>query len=120
MPIPFSDNQKLFLEALEASCGIVSEAAEKCGLSRHSHYAWMRVDPDYVAAVEELQNLMLDLAESCLKKNMRAGDTAAATFVLKYKGKKRGYIDKQEVDVNHSGTIKFEFGNSEEVTDENV
>jgi hypothetical protein len=45
----------------------------------------------------------LDFAESQLFKSIQNGSDTATIFYLKCKGKKRGYIDRAEVDVTTNG-----------------
>lgn len=87
------------IEALEANLGIVTPAAAKIGIHRSTHYYWMKTDPDYAAAVESVQDIALDFAESKLHEQIKENDTIATIFYLKTKGKKRGYIEKQEISV---------------------
>ena len=82
------------LNALEATLGIVTTAAENVGISRTAHYNWMKEDQEYARSVHEIENRALDFAESMLHKRMREGDTTSIIFYLKCKGKGRGYIDK--------------------------
>ena len=89
-------HKKAMLEALRASLGIVSEAAEVCKISRGQHYQWMKDDPDYKAEVEAIGDMAIDFAESALKKKIRDGDTTAIIFYLKTKGKRRGYVERVE------------------------
>lgn len=103
------------LQALTASLGNVTEAAEKIGIRRETHYAWLKDDEEYSAAVASLKNVALDFAESQLKKLMEgaerqalthdgevvtikdAPNTSAVIFYLKTQGKQRGYIERQEL-----------------------
>ena len=103
------------LQALTNSLGNVTEAAAAIGMSRETHYAWLKDDPEYSAAVASLKNVALDFAESQLKKLMEgaerqalthdgeivtikdAPNTSAIIFYLKTQGKQRGYIERQEL-----------------------
>jgi hypothetical protein len=103
------------IQALTTSLGNVTEAAEKIGIRRETHYAWLKDDPEYSAAVASLKNVALDFAESQLKKLMEgaerqalthdgeivtikdAPNTSAIIFYLKTQGKQRGYIERQEL-----------------------
>jgi hypothetical protein len=85
------------LVALEKCLGVVTDAAKKVGINRTQHYDWINKDPKYAARVEELDNLALDFAESKLHAKIKAGDTTAIIFFLKTKGKKRGYVERQEI-----------------------
>ena len=92
--------KKTMLEALERSLGIVSTACEKAGVSRQTHYNWLKDDPEYKAAVDQIQESVIDFAESHLYKLIKEGNPAANIFYLKTKGKSRGYIERQEVEVS--------------------
>jgi hypothetical protein len=103
--------KKRMLEALEKSLGVVTTACNKADIARQTHYRWMKEDPEYAAAVKDLENLTLDFGESQLHLLMKgvpvegAGgvvydtppNTAAVIFFLKTKGKGRGYVESQEV-----------------------
>ena len=90
-------HKKAMLEALEKSLGVVTTACKAIDISRETHYRWLREDADYKAAVESLSDVALDFAESQLHKKIMEGDTTATIFFLKTKGKKRGYIERQEL-----------------------
>jgi hypothetical protein len=47
-----------------------------------------------------LENVTLDFAESQLHKQVKEGNTTATIFLLKTKGKKRGYIERQEIQMD--------------------
>lgn len=87
------------LEALERSLGIVTTACERAGISRQSHYNWMRSDSEYRDAVNLIQERTLDFAESSLHKSIREGNVTATIFYLKTKGKGRGYVERQEIEM---------------------
>ena len=57
----------------------------------------MKDDKQFEKDVNEIQNIALDFAESQLHKQIGDGSTAATIFYLKTKGKKRGYIERQEI-----------------------
>ena len=92
-----------FLAALEKSLGIISTAAKKADLARDTVYRWRREDKDFDADIKAINDIVLDFAESSLHKQINEGNTAATIFLLKTKGKCRGYIEKQEIE--HSGEI---------------
>jgi hypothetical protein len=89
--------KQLMLEALRSSLGIVTTACLSAGISRESHYNWLKDDPEYKRSVEALDDVVLDFAESQLHKRINEGSDTATIFFLKTKGKKRGYIEKQEI-----------------------
>lgn len=93
-------HKKAMIEALEKSLGIVTTACKTVGISRVTHYDWYKKDEDYRAAVDNLENVTLDFAESQLHRQIKDGNTSATIFYLKTRGKKRGYIEKLEIDAD--------------------
>jgi|TARA_R100001082_G_scaffold5791_2_gene3927 hypothetical protein len=91
--------KKLLLEALESSLGIVTTACKNAGVARATYYEWLKDDEDFAKQVKDIENIALDFAESQLHNQMNEGNTSATIFYLKTKGKKRGYIEKSELDI---------------------
>lgn len=89
--------------ALEKSLGIVTTAAKSAGIDRSTHYEWYNQDPDYQKAVNDIADIAIDFAESALHKQIQSGEVSSTIFFLKTKGKKRGYIEKQELDISGEG-----------------
>lgn len=104
--------KKQILEALEKSLGIVTTACKQVGIHRDTYYEWLKKDKEFKKKVKELENVALDFAESQLHKQIAKGNPLSTMFYLKCKGKKRGYIEQQELRV--SGNMKFtaDFGES--------
>jgi len=110
--------KKAMIEALEKSLGIVTTAAKSVGIDRTTHYNWLKEDEDYKAAVEGIDDMAIDFAESQLNQLMMgakhqvvtnkgeiveikdAPNPSSIIFFLKTKGKKRGYVERQEVEVS--------------------
>ena len=95
------------LKALEKSLGIVSTACKMVDISRQTHYAWLKADEEYKKAVDSIQDGVLDFAESHLYKLVKEGNPAATIFFLKTKGKKRGYIERQEIEVQEKKPLSW-------------
>ncbi|MFZ9302869.1 MAG: hypothetical protein ACO239_05830 [Sediminibacterium sp.] len=91
------DKKEIFLEVLEKHLGIVSQATKKLNIDRSTPYKWMREDPDFAEKVHEIQNLVLDFTESKLYELIRDGNPTAIIFMLKTKGKDRGYVERKEI-----------------------
>ena len=85
------------LKALEKSLGIVTVACKNSDVPRSTYYKWLNEDEDFALAVKEIENIALDFAESQLHKQISENSTPATIFYLKTKGKKRGYIERQEI-----------------------
>jgi len=91
--------KKNLLEALEKSLGIVTTACKIVGCARSTFYKYYKDDQDFRTSVDELENLTLDFVESKLHKQIENDNTTATIFYLKTKGKKRGYIERKEVEM---------------------
>lgn len=125
-----AQQKKKLLESLRASLGVVETACKRAGVPRRNHYDWLKKDKKYAAEVEEIEDVALDFGESQLHKLMNGytvpdvkvflnsdnkepiivplqkhvgPDAGAVIFFLKTKGKKRGFIEKTQVE--HSGAI---------------
>jgi hypothetical protein len=101
-------HKKLVLESLEKSLGVVTTACKQAGIGRTIFYEWLKDDADFKAAVEDLQNVTLDFAESQLHKQIKDGNTSATIFYLKTKGKSRGYVERQEVQMTGDSLFQIE------------
>ena len=95
------------LEALEKSLGIVSTAVRWSGYLAALITNWLKADTDYKKAVDSIQDSVLDFAESHLYKLVKEGNPAATIFFLKTKGKKRGYIERQEIEVTEKKPLSW-------------
>tara|TARA_R110000823_G_scaffold278322_1_gene396768 strand:+ start:2648 stop:3028 length:381 start_codon:yes stop_codon:yes gene_type:complete len=85
------------LKALEQSLGVVTVACKKADIPRSTFYKWINEDEVFAIAVNDIENIALDFAESQLHSQIGNGNTSATIFYLKTKGKKRGYIERQEI-----------------------
>ena len=85
------------LQALEKTLGVVTSAAKQIGIDRTTHYNWLKEDEEYKRAVESIEDIALDFAESQLHKQIQNGEVSSTIFYLKTKGKKRGYVERQEL-----------------------
>ena len=99
--------KEAMLEALEKSLGIVSTACKMVDMGRTTHYQWLKEDEEYKSAVNSIQDSVLDFAESHLYKLVKEGNPAATIFFLKTKGKKRGYIERQEIEVTEMKPLSW-------------
>ena len=91
--------KETLLAALENSLGIVSTACNRSGISRSSFYKWYKEDEEFRKKVDEIDNLKLDFVESKLFKNIENEKEKSIIFYLQHKGHKRGYIQKQNINL---------------------
>ena len=118
LPDKSDGNKKNMIEALQKNLGIVSKAVEEVGICRDTHYRWLKEDADYLSAVKDVTERSIDFVETQLY-NLIAGskrqvvtnqgnivevrdapNPTAIIFYLKTKGKHRGYIEKQEIELS--------------------
>lgn len=85
------------IEALEASNGLVSLAADRLNITPEAIYKRMKTDPDIAEVMQTARNRQLDFAESQLFKAIANGELTAMIFYLKTIGKQRGYVERQEM-----------------------
>lgn len=80
-------------------CNITATCAA-LNISRKTFYEWKEKKKKLAEGLEEAEEAVLDWAESKLKDHIQNDDLQALIFFLKTKGKKRGYVEKTETDVN--------------------
>ena len=95
--------QAEYLAVLEKNMGLIAPSCKSCGIDRTTHYRWMKEYPEFSARVDEIQESNIDFVEGKLLSQINDGDTGAIIWFLKCKGKRRGYVEKQEIE--HSGNI---------------
>jgi len=91
-----AQHKKAILEALEQTLGVVTSACRKVGVGRTTFYGWLNDDEEFAKAVQDIENVALDFAESQLHQQIKSGNPTSTIFYLKTKGKKRGYIERME------------------------
>lgn len=92
--------KEAILKALENSLGVVTVACKQADIPRSTYYKWLKEDEEFAQSVKEIENIALDFAESQLHTQIKDGSTPATIFYLKTKGKKRGYIERSELDLS--------------------
>jgi hypothetical protein len=114
-------NKKVVLEMLAKTRGVVSTACESANIARSTFYDWCNNDPEFKQAVDDINEAAIDFVESKLIEKIdgitvqtyntkgepviyeQPPSDTAIIFFLKTRGKKRGYIERSEVD--NMGTI---------------
>jgi len=89
--------KKQIVEALEKSLGIVTTAVKTVGIHRSTFYNWYNEDEEFRKEVDGISDIALDFAESQLHKQIQGGNPTSTIFYLKTKGKRRGYVERQEI-----------------------
>lgn len=94
-------------QAIEKYRGNISAVARAFGVSRTAVYKFCQdTHPELWAFIEEQREIWLDDAESELHRQaMEDGNTTALIFLLKTQGKRRGYVERQEVTGSDGGPL---------------
>lgn len=87
-------------KAIEDSGGIISTIAERLGCEWHTAKKYIENNEELKSVYEAESESVIDLAESKLIENIQANDNTAILFYLKTKGKKRGYIERNETEIS--------------------
>lgn len=88
---------KEIIRALKNSNGFLTLAAESLGLTYQAVYQRTYRNTKLKKVVQALNERQLDFSESKLLQNIKKGKEASIFFHLKYKGKRRGYVDELKV-----------------------
>lgn len=83
--------KKLMAIAMAEAFGIVSKAVKQVGITRETHYKWMKEDPQYKEAIESVDDIVCDVIENSFIKLVLEGNPTATVHGLKTKLRKRGY-----------------------------
>ena len=80
-----------FLEHFSRCGAIIKTACASAGISRQTYYNWMKTDKEFAERAKLIEDELVDVVQAKLLENIRNGDTTAAIFFLKTKGRNRGY-----------------------------
>lgn len=92
-------------KALRACGGWMTGTAKMLGVSVQAISKRIKDDPKLKAVYEESKEEHLDIAESKLVEALRKGYPWAVQFMLKFKGKERGYREHDEQQQSHKPLV---------------
>ena len=78
----------------------ITAACAALNITRQTFYTRKAKSKKLQELIEEADESMLDFAESKLIEHINNNDITSLIFFLKTKGKKRGYVERTEHDVN--------------------
>ena len=85
------------VDAIHKYNGNISAVARAFGVTRSTIYSHIEKRPELKDLIQDERESMLDDAESELYKQAKRGNTTALIFMLKTRGKERGYVERQEI-----------------------
>ena len=103
--------QEKFLEIYKLKGGNISEACKAAGISRETHYAWLKSDNlddsgqkiSYKQAFDEATETLYDFVESKLMQSINDGNVRSIIFYCETRLKQRGFVKK--IETAHSGAM---------------
>jgi predicted transcriptional regulator len=113
MPVPNKYSAEQVIEAVRRNRGILTLVAKDLGCTRQTVHSYVKRYPTIAQAVEDERESLLDLAEGSLFEQVRKGNITAIIFTLKTLGKHRGYVERQEHQVDGEmiiRTVGFDVG----------
>lgn len=87
--------QRIFIKTFKKNHCNVERTCEKCTVARRTFYNWYNNNFSFREAIDATREGLIDLAESKLIGNIKAGKEASIFFFLKTQGKHRGYNENK-------------------------
>ncbi len=97
----FTEEQ--ILEAIKDSYGIISNIAKKLGCGWHAAKSYVEKYESCVQALKAEEETGIDNAENKMYDLINSADPQMIRYFLSTKGKRRGYTEKQEIEMTGSG-----------------
>lgn len=94
-------------KALAEHDGIITYAAEACGVSRQYFTKFMNAHPELEEVREEAGEVLLDIGDKHISTAMRAGDMKTVRWFQERKGKNRGYNTRVEQTGADGGPLEY-------------
>jgi len=103
----------LMLKALVKANGVITLAAQLACVSRQSHYLWLKSDDDYRDMADSIYEIAIDIAELKLLKHISEENLMAIMFMLRTRGKDRGYSFYKNPQAQRNAVFKIVAENEE-------
>jgi len=101
------------LTAIQGSQGLISKIQKKLESIKGTKICWDTVSkychewPECEEAIKAEKEAMLDLAENNIFKELVAGDSKTSKWYLRMKGKERGYVETQEIQMANTDPLNI-------------
>ena len=102
-----------FRNALPNSMGCITTIAKTCQVSRLTIYTLLEKFPHLKKELEDEVSRITDLVEKNLKLLALKSDMKAIKFYLETKGRDRGYVRKQEIDLKSENKTEIDLSKFE-------
>jgi len=101
LPSQTEQNKAKLLKVLRKNQGLVSTACDEVGVSVEFYYYHYNKDLEFKQQVDLINEKVIDFAESKLYEKIQEGSEKSIHFLLRYRGRKRGYTDS--IDITSDG-----------------
>ncbi|NCD07438.1 MAG: hypothetical protein EOL97_15100 [Spirochaetia bacterium] len=98
--INLKGKKKAFYLSMIKNLGNIAKSCIEIGISRELHYYWKRTDPVYKQYIDNINDYQLDFYENALHILIQDKNPSATIFALKCKGKSRGWVEKNEIELS--------------------
>ena len=103
--------EKNVIQKIDEMSGNLTMVSRAFNVSRPTMYKFVHGHPRVADALDAAREKMIDNVESALYNQALSGNTVAMIFFLKTQGKKRGYIERQEIAGPDGGMLQIEYVN---------
>ena len=93
--------------ALREHDGVITYAAEACGVSRQYFTKFMGLHPELEEVRDEAGEVLLDIGDKHISTAVRGGDMKTIRWFQERKGKNRGYNTRVEQTGADGGALEF-------------
>ena len=94
------------MEIFERTFGNISVSCKHMSIARQTFYNWKKADEDFAEKVDDIEQGLMDFAETQLFNAIRNGKTAELIFYLKTKAK-RTRIHRTSNRIDRRSTFGF-------------
>jgi|TARA_R110000744_G_C19363120_1_gene561602 hypothetical protein len=102
-------NKENFLQAYKESAGNIAHACKSANINRQTYYNYLEKFDTFKKECHNIKEENIDFAESILMGEIRNKNMTATIFFLKTIGRNRGYVERQEMDVEGSFNLSVEY-----------
>ncbi len=103
------DNKKNFIKAYKESAGNIAHACRAANIDRQTYYNYIEKFDSFKKECHNIKEENIDFAESILMGEIKNKNITAVIFFLKTIGRNRGYIERQELEVDGDMNLVVEF-----------
>lgn len=94
-------SKRAIKKAIEGSNGLITVVADRLGCQRSTIYRRLAKDDELRRILDDETETVLDITENKLFEQIMSGNITAIIFMLKTRGRERGYGDRLNLLIEH-------------------